>query len=471
MITTRKKVLITSLIIFVFAFLTYMFYSLNVLPKMRITGDEPHYLMITHSLIYDHDLDLRNNYENEDWRQIGREGLDPHAIKMPDGRWLSVHDIGLAIEMIPGYFLGRRVGAVVTTNLMMALFGSLIFILCYRLTANLFSSLVTWCVVGFSVPVFFYSMQIFPEPSAALLLLLALILILKFEEGAHWRVLLFLSFILSWLPWLHRKYYIFSFFAGVGLFIYLIVNRDKRKISNLISFSLPLIVSAVVLFAYQKLEYGNFFPVEADSIQAIFSGVTPLGIIGIFIDQQFGLLVYSPIYILIFFGYAILFRKNRKLFWFSIYALIFLVLPVALSLSASRQFGGWSPPARYLLPAIPFFAISLAYSLTYIRSVIYKIIFCVLGALSIAVTIFLINPSDPMKYLYPGKSGINLYLLDATKYIKINLTNDLPTYWSDKVPVLPNSAYLALGIAFLTLILWFFFVFRAYQDKPVGEEK
>jgi hypothetical protein len=461
LIKNPKWISFIYLSIFLISFAIYALYSFSVLPDMRITGDEPHYLMITHSLIYDHDLDLRNNYVNEDWRQIGRQDLvDPHVVKMPDGRWLSIHDIGLAIEMIPGYFFGRRIGAVLTTNIMIALFNTLLFFLCYRVTSNIFTSLITVMAVGLSVPVFFYSMQIFPESSAALFILLMIVLILNFEKVNHWRYSVFISLIMAWLPWLHRKYYIFSFFAGIGLFIYLLSNRSKRRISNLLALALPLITSAIFLLTYLKLEYGKFLPAEADSMQAILSGVTPLGIIGIFIDQQFGLLVFSPIYLFIFFGLAILFKKDRKVFWFSTYSLIFLVLPVALSLSASRQFGGWSPPARYLLPAVPFFAIALSVSLSYVRSKIYKLIFYFFTVVSILITIFLIHPSDPMRYLYPSKDGINLFLLDITRYIKINLTNDLPTFWSDKVPILPSTIYFGLGIAFVTLILWFIFVFR-----------
>jgi hypothetical protein len=40
-----------------------------------LTGDEPHYLVVTHSLLSDRDLDLANNYQERDFTNfyIGSE--------------------------------------------------------------------------------------------------------------------------------------------------------------------------------------------------------------------------------------------------------------------------------------------------------------------------------------------------------------------------------------------------------------
>src|SRR5436190_4184127 len=37
--------------------------------RLRVSGDEPHYLVMAQSLWREHDLDLRDNYEREDWRE------------------------------------------------------------------------------------------------------------------------------------------------------------------------------------------------------------------------------------------------------------------------------------------------------------------------------------------------------------------------------------------------------------------
>src|SRR5262245_59451122 len=37
--------------------------------RLRVSGDEPHYLLMAQSLWREHDLDLRDNLAREDWRE------------------------------------------------------------------------------------------------------------------------------------------------------------------------------------------------------------------------------------------------------------------------------------------------------------------------------------------------------------------------------------------------------------------
>ena len=65
------------------------------------SGDEPHYLIMIHSLIRDYDLDLANNYRDAHrgapdagWRHAGRP-LDHHTVWVIDGvraDWRDVYD-------------------------------------------------------------------------------------------------------------------------------------------------------------------------------------------------------------------------------------------------------------------------------------------------------------------------------------------------------------------------------------------
>ncbi len=66
------------------------------------TGDEPHYLAIAHSIAFDGDLDLANNYgANEPL--VGGGGLQPEAHVLPGvgGVARPVHDIGLPLVFTP----------------------------------------------------------------------------------------------------------------------------------------------------------------------------------------------------------------------------------------------------------------------------------------------------------------------------------------------------------------------------------
>ena len=66
------------------------------------TGDEPHYLAIAHSIAFDGDLDLANNYgANEPL--VGGGVLQPEAHVQPGvgGVARPVHDVGLPLLFAP----------------------------------------------------------------------------------------------------------------------------------------------------------------------------------------------------------------------------------------------------------------------------------------------------------------------------------------------------------------------------------
>ena len=53
--------------IFLGAFLPYLLLGAHVTTAMSSTSDEPYYLLVAHSLLYDHDLNLANNVVGRDY--------------------------------------------------------------------------------------------------------------------------------------------------------------------------------------------------------------------------------------------------------------------------------------------------------------------------------------------------------------------------------------------------------------------
>src|SRR5262245_2581911 len=91
---------------------TFLFiWTLTTHGKYSASGDEPHYLMITESLVTDGDLDLANNYAQNDGRLFGHDGLEvgPHAGIDRSGRVESVHDIGLPVLLTLPYAIARSI--------------------------------------------------------------------------------------------------------------------------------------------------------------------------------------------------------------------------------------------------------------------------------------------------------------------------------------------------------------------------
>ena len=82
------------------------------------SGDEPHYLAIAHSLAFDRDLNLANNYgANEPL--IGDGGSDPgrHVLRGRDGVVRPVHDVGLPAMFVPWVLVMRPSAAALAATL------------------------------------------------------------------------------------------------------------------------------------------------------------------------------------------------------------------------------------------------------------------------------------------------------------------------------------------------------------------
>jgi hypothetical protein len=70
-------------------------------------GDEPHYLLIAHSLVVDHDLKVSNNYEQADYLTYYAGPLRPHyAPPARDGSLYSGHAPGLPVLVAPALAIG-----------------------------------------------------------------------------------------------------------------------------------------------------------------------------------------------------------------------------------------------------------------------------------------------------------------------------------------------------------------------------
>ena len=78
-------------------------------PRLRVSGDEPHYLLMAQSLWRERDLDLRDNLAREDWREYTPGPVAPHyGAPRRDGRPFPAHSPGLPLLLAPVYALGGR---------------------------------------------------------------------------------------------------------------------------------------------------------------------------------------------------------------------------------------------------------------------------------------------------------------------------------------------------------------------------
>lgn len=216
---SRKK---TTFLCFAIACIVYIAAASGYLfSPYPITGDEPHYLLITKSLISDGDINLWNNNLNKDYLEFYPGRMDSHTKmgnKGPEFQY-SRHMPGLPLLLVPSYILGSQAGKAVASILndptyerWVLIFAIRLFIcivtsgLCgmfYLTTEALLKnrniSLISWGLFSFSTPLLFYSFQIYPEVFASFLaiFLLYLLVIKRNYTSNH-------SSILSQIFWCSR---------------------------------------------------------------------------------------------------------------------------------------------------------------------------------------------------------------------------------------------------------------------------
>jgi hypothetical protein len=364
-----------ALVAFLFA------WTLATHGKYSVSGDEPHYLMITQSMIADHDLDLENNYAGNDGRLFGRDHLEmgPHAARDRQGRLESVHDVGLPWLLAPAYLAAQSV-AQATSPAWLARFRmdrglfaySLVGLLLIAMTATgmglLAAAVVrltgrreTALLVGaaaISPPIVSHSFLVFPEVVALFLTSVVVWYACGRPRDDHAVMLLAIVAALGLLPWVHRKYT--PFVAGL-VFVILFERRDvvralswPKRSAAAVLFVLPI----VTFFLWSWDRWGTFggpqmlqrLPFSGQSLRS--------GLVGLLLDRQSGLLSYAPIYWIGPASWLLAWRRR----WPLLVPALLLYIPMAAYVD---WWAGFSPAARYLTPIVPLCLVAMADAMRY----------------------------------------------------------------------------------------------------------
>ncbi len=332
-------------------FVAYVVVAARVQARVGPQGDEPHYLVVADSLLHDHDLDLRQDFAEERYRAFHPEPLEPHfRVRGRHGEIYSIHAIGLSLLLLPAYALGGYAAA----SFFMALLAAVLAGEVRKLAAAWSGSAATgeavgW-LIGLSPPLIHYAGLLFTEVPAALGLAVALRKAGEPDQRPSrafaWGV------VLALLPWLNVRYAPLPVLA----FGYFLSRRPSRP--SALAALAPLALSALALVAYHSFLYGFFDPRRVYGRTREFSLATlPGGVAGLFLDQEFGLLVYAPIFALALPGLVRLVRGSLREGAVAL-GLVLTVVVTAGSWDMWR--GGFNPPARFLVPLLPVLAGALA---------------------------------------------------------------------------------------------------------------
>lgn len=336
----------------------YAVVSLGVQHQVGAEGDEPHYLMVAESLLRDHDVALQDDYVPERYVAFykSQPTLAPHyLVRGRHGDIYSQHALGLTLLILPAYALGGYPAA----SLFMAFVGVLLArelraLLHVWMGATALADGVAW-LIALSPPLVCFAGLVFTEVPAALVLALGLRHLHRPAEltpGKAWLVGVALAFV----PWLNVRYLVFP-----PLLIAYAWSR-RPALGRSLALLVPLLLSAGLSALYHHQLYGFFDPRHVYGRRPGFAWERLAGNVeALLLDQEYGLLVYAPIFVLALPGGIAL---ARRLGWRDALAVLAPIAAVLLTAATWRMWwGGFTPPARFLVPVVPALALAVAASL------------------------------------------------------------------------------------------------------------
>jgi hypothetical protein len=315
-------------------------------------GDEPHYLMVTDSLLRDHDLALEDDYAKGRYRAFHPAPLEPHyRVRGRDGHVYSLHALGLSLLILPAYAAFGYAGAA----LFLCLVGACLVrevrdLVCSWTGSPGLGTGLGW-LVALGPPLIHYSGLIFTEVPAALIVAVVLHRgrVLRSRAQAAG-----LGLLVAFLPWLNVRYAVIA----ALLLLYVLAGRPgSRAIGALLG---PVAASALLIALYHHALYGFFDPRRVYGAHPELSlRLVPEGLQGLFLDQEFGLLAYAPVFALCAAGFPALLRRLPR----EGLTAVGLVLAAALTAAAWPMWrGGFNPPGRFLVPVLPALAVGVAFA-------------------------------------------------------------------------------------------------------------
>lgn len=116
-----------------------------VLLAAALVGDEPHYLVITQSLLYDGDLQIENNHRRGDYMAYAGRDLRPDFHRRGrNGAIYSIHAPGVSALVLPAFAAGGYTRVVVFLALLFGVAGALTWRASYQLTGDATSAWIGW---------------------------------------------------------------------------------------------------------------------------------------------------------------------------------------------------------------------------------------------------------------------------------------------------------------------------------------
>jgi hypothetical protein len=429
--------------IFYFLFVLYFSASLWFNYANQPTGDEPEYLMTAYSMEKDHDMDLANNFSNQDYKAFYNKELLPQS-KPVNKRIYSYHPVLISVCILPFFSMAGRLGVTVFINMLSAFFIALIFYFLAGIYGENKMPVFAALLCAFSLPVFMFSNQICSEILSGILILGATIIVLNkkkyFFAGCA---------VAALIPWSHPRNIIIWLCLGI-----ITIIEYRREIHKIAVFIIIQAVSGILLLWFNYSHYGSIMPGAYTDTSALpgakaaFS-FNPGGIAGLFFDQEFGLFFYTPAFAVFLAGILLLYKTNRKIFFYSL--LLFVPYFAMLSSYAGWSGGGGASP-RFFVPVIFIFVLFVYEALRTIKEKIeiYAAqILCFTG-IAVSLVIFMVPWFRWNKGL-----GENWMLKFISGMLHVNIAGIFPSFWAGNKPSIASAIFWCGIVIFINLYLFF----------------
>lgn len=414
-----------------------------------MSGDAPHYLAVSHSIVHDLDLDLTNQYRADGDYLFRPDDSGGHVRLGREGRRYPFHYPGLSFLMTPFFFVAEGVSGLVPAELLkrvrwdrsrfcrdllslvMATFfawtGVLSLRCCRHLLPEGSPSELGSLQAFLAPPLLSMSILVFTEVPAALLCVLFVLDSLERRSSPLRRLLA-----LSLLPWLHLRYAVISV-AGFGWMLAETLQRHPSGWKRIASLLWIPLLSFGLLSATNWWMFGNAL------LWAQYETGFPLvtenavdGLLGQIADRDFGLLSVAPFWII---ALSVLVRPAGLGPGYVLFARAAVAGTWIGGALNPMWWGGYSPPARFLVPVLPILVPALAEGYRRLLGSGRRWMVIAAVAYSVAMTTTLLL--RPMRLWSDPEKGLGI-LASLTP-----LHHSLPSFYMDLRP--------GLGFAFMAL--------------------
>jgi hypothetical protein len=389
----------------------------------QIIGDEPHYLLISESIISDGDLRVYDDSVTTtpvhlDNPSVAEPIRDvPHVARESKG--YSIHGIGLPVVLSLPYLLGGVTGAKFAMAALAALWPFLFYRVVYRITGSKLLAVLVALTLACGLPYLAASNQIFPDLLGGLIILYVVertaTLLSSKESGPSSYTALFATTLIAFLPWLHLRLTAPALVL-LGGYAYARVATDKRYPFLPI---VPVGLSLALFGFYNQVAFGN--PVGPYTSGAISLDVKKVGMIflGLHLDRMQGMFTQQPLLLLGLVGIVPLVRAAPR---FAILLGTLYLSIIVANAAHTNWYGGFSFAGRFGWAAISLWVFPLSYALKHLWGRTKVLVFA-LSACALALQVWFatkwllhdwflynrfrtnISPEWPVGGLYAGLPG------------------------------------------------------------------